>query len=84
MRAVRRLEEKCRKLSTGAHFVHTIAKQVISRRGLDENDCKMYPWKACKNAVNVQIYDVPVSVVVMLAAGVKIRLSVLIASAPIK
>ena len=50
------LEDKIEHLSSYAHVVHTTAKQVISRRGKNENVYKMSKnekctCKACKNTV---------------------------------
>ena len=50
------LEDKIEHLSSYAHVVHTNAKQVISRRGKNENVYKMSKnekctCKACKNTV---------------------------------
>ena len=47
---------KIQHLSSYAHVVHTTAKQVISRRGKNENVCEMYKnekctCKACKTTV---------------------------------
>ena len=50
------LEDKIEYLSSYAHVVHTTARQVISRRGKNENVYKMSKnekctCKACKNTV---------------------------------
>ena len=54
-------------LSSSAYVVHSSAKQVISRRWLDEDGCEMYKnekctCKSCKtnifSSLNVQIFDV--------------------------
>ena len=50
------LEDKIEHLSSYAHVVHSAAKQVISRRGKNENVYKMSKnekctCKACKNTV---------------------------------
>lgn len=36
-----RFEEKIENLSSSAHFVHTTAKKVVSRRRNNENDCEI-------------------------------------------
>ena len=65
-------------MSTYAHVVHTTAKQVIWRRGKNENVCEMFmkekcTCKACKSVVfHCQICkfcDILVAVVVVVAQG---------------
>jgi len=62
-------------LSSG-QIVHTSVKQVISRREKNENDCEnVQKWKrhvqsvqnCCFSMLNMQIYDVIVALVVVVA-----------------
>ena len=45
--ALQRKEDKIEHLSPYAHVVHTTAKQVISRRGKNENVCQMSKIEKC-------------------------------------
>ena len=70
-------DNKTEHMSSFGHVVHTTAKQVISRRGKNENVYEMCKnekctCKACKIIVfllsNMQICDVQVAVVVVVAS----------------
>ena len=68
-----------------AHVVHTTAKQVVSRRGKNENVCQMSKVKKlhvqsvqnyCFSLSNMQIYEVLVAVVGNCNEKVALKLNV--------
>ena len=55
-------------LSSSGHFIHKSVKQVFSRREKNENDCEnVQKWNCCFSMLNMQIYDVIVALVVVVA-----------------